>query len=241
MNFAIIAAGGRGTRVGGARAKQFLEVGGAPVVVHTLRRFDECATVSETVVVVPPGEVKAFLELAETYGLRKPVRVVAGGATRAESVWRGLSGVGDRAEVVAVHDAVRPLVTPDEIDRTVRAAALHGAALLAARAVDTIKEAGGADDEAEAGGPAVARTLERSRLWHAQTPQCFRLELLRRAYERALAEGAEATDCSALVERLGVRVRLVEGGARNIKITTPEDLALAEILLVRGAGGRGPE
>jgi len=228
VNVAIIAAGGRGARMGGGgRApKQFLEIAGTPVVVHTLRRFEACATIAEVVVVVPRSEVQAFLELAEKFGLRKPARVVAGGETRTESVWRGLKDLrSEDVGVVAVHDAVRPLVTPEEIDATVRAAEATGAAILAARAVDTIKESDG-------GEPArVARTLDRSRLWHAQTPQCFRYELLRRAYESARASGVEATDDSSLVERLGAPVQIVEGGARNIKITTPQDLALAEMLL----------
>ena len=229
MNVAIIAAGGRGARMGGGggRApKQFLEIAGTPVVVHTLRRFEECATVAEVFVVVPQGEVQAFLELAEKFSLRKLARVVAGGETRTESVWRGLRDL--RAEdvgVVAVHDAVRPLVTPEEIDATVRAAEATGAAVLAARAVDTVKESDGAE-------PArVARTLDRARLWHAQTPQCFRYELLRRAYESAKALGLEATDDSALVERLGATVSIVEGDARNIKITTAQDFALAEVIV----------
>jgi 2-C-methyl-D-erythritol 4-phosphate cytidylyltransferase len=117
---------------------------------------------------------------------------------------------------------VRPFVEPEEIDRVVREAEEHGAAILAAPAVETIKEAEGGR---------VLRTHERSRLWHAQTPQCFRLVLLRRAYESALAEGsADATDCSALVERLGVEVRIVAGGPHNIKVTTPRDFALAEVI-----------
>lgn len=143
-------------------------------------------------------------------------------------MWRGLQELrAEDVNVVAVHDAVRPLVTPEEIDATVRAAEATGAAILAARAVDTVKESEGE------GTARVARTLDRSRLWHAQTPQCFRHDLLRRAYESARAFGFEATDDSSLVERLGAPVRIVEGGARNIKITTPQDLALAEILISR--------
>ena len=237
MNVAIIAAGGRGARMGGGgRApKQFLEIAGTPVVVHTLRRFEACATVAEVIVVVPLGEGQAFLELAEKFSLKKLARVVAGGGTRTESVWRGLRAVSAADdEVVAVHDAVRPLVTPGEIDATVRAAEAAGAAILAARAVDTVKES-------DAGGERVARTLERARLWHAQTPQCFRHELLRRAYESAAAAGVAGTDDSALVERLGAPVRIVEGGAHNIKITTPQDLALAEKLMESGVRSQGSE
>jgi 2-C-methyl-D-erythritol 4-phosphate cytidylyltransferase len=223
MNVAIIAAAGQGTRAGGGRAKQFREISGTPIIIHTLRRFEQCSSIGEVVVVVPAGVQSELLALAAGHGLRKLARVVAGGATRAESVWRGLQSIrAATAGVVAVHDAVRPFVRPEEIDRAVAEAARSGAALLAAPVVDTIKEV-------EAGR--VARTPERGKLWRALTPQCFRYELLRRAYERALAEGLEATDDSALVERLGAEVSVVEGDARNVKITTAQDFALAELLI----------
>ena len=223
MHVAIIVAAGRGSRAGGGRAKQFREISGIPIIIHTLARFERCETVGEAVVVLPAGAREELLELAAAHGLRKVARAVDGGETRAESVWRGLLAVeAGGAGVVAVHDGVRPFVTPEEIDRTVREAGEHGAAVLAAPAVETIKEAEGGR---------VVRTLERARLWHAQTPQCFRYELLRRAYEQPGALGADVTDCSALVERLGETVRLVEGGPHNVKITTARDFALAEILL----------
>lgn len=228
MNVAIIAAGGRGARMGGERAKQFLELSGKPVIIHTLMRFEACSTLGEIVVVVPSSETKTFLEIAARFSLKKLARVVAGGETRAESVWRGLQSVrAATTKIVAVHDAARPLVTPEEIDRTVREAERSGAAILAAPVVDTIKEVEGGK---------VAQSLERSRLWRAQTPQCFRYEILRRAYEEALSSGSlDATDDSALVERIGREVAIVEGGERNLKITTPRDLVLAEILL-KGEG-----
>jgi 2-C-methyl-D-erythritol 4-phosphate cytidylyltransferase len=223
MNVAIIAAAGQGVRMGGRRAKQFLELAGTPILVHTLKRFEQCDDIQEVVLVLPAQETAGFLGLAGKYGLRKLARVVPGGATRAESVLRGLQSVrAATARVVAVHDGVRPFVTPEEIDRTVREARAVGAAILAAPVTDTIKETDGAR---------VLRTLERARLWRAQTPQCFRHELLRRAYELALASGLDATDDSALVERLGVAVSIVEGGEHNIKITTPQDFALAEALM----------
>ncbi|HEY0077342.1 MAG TPA: 2-C-methyl-D-erythritol 4-phosphate cytidylyltransferase [Pyrinomonadaceae bacterium] len=223
MNVAIIAAAGQGTRIGGKRAKQFQELGGIPVIIHTLRRFERSASIADVVVVLPSSETSSFLALASRYELRKLARVVAGGSSRTESIWRGLQAVrAATAEIVAVHDGVRPFVSPEEIDRTVRAAEETGAAILAAPATDTIKEV--ADGR-------ITRTLERSRVWHAQTPQCFRYDLLRRAYEKAIAANLEATDDSALVEQLGVAVSIVEGHARNIKITRPEDIALAEILL----------
>jgi 2-C-methyl-D-erythritol 4-phosphate cytidylyltransferase len=225
MNVAIIVAAGRGSRMGGGRAKQFREISGIPIIIHTLRRFEQCETVEETTVVLPEAEREEFLSLSERYGLRKLARAVAGGETRALSVWNGLESLGAAEDlgVVAVHDGVRPFVEPEEIDRVVREAEEHGAAILAAPAVETIKEAEGGR---------ILRTHERTRLWHAQTPQCFRLRLLRRAYEAALAEGrADATDDSALVERLGVEVRVVEGGPHNIKVTTPRDFELAEIIV----------
>ncbi|HEX7315593.1 MAG TPA: 2-C-methyl-D-erythritol 4-phosphate cytidylyltransferase [Pyrinomonadaceae bacterium] len=223
MNVAIIVAAGRGSRAGGARAKQFREISGIPIIIHTLARFELCETVSEAVVVLPADAREEFLTLTARHGLSKVSQAVAGGETRAESVWRGLQALlGEGVGVVAVHDGVRPFVTPAEIDRTVREAEEHGAAVLAAPAVETVKEV-------EDGR--VVRTLERARLWQAQTPQCFRFELLRRAYEQPGALGADVTDCSALVERLGEPVRVVEGGADNIKITNPRDFAIAEVLV----------
>lgn len=225
MNVAIIAAAGQGRRMGAVhgRAKQFLELAGEPVIIHTLRRFERCADIQEVIVVLPALDAAGFLAIAGKYGLGKLARVVAGGETRAESVWRGLQAVrAATAEVVAVHDGVRPFVSPEEISRTVRAAAESGAAILVAPAIDTIKEV--SDGR-------VARTLERARLRHALTPQCFRYSLLRRAYEQAKDLSAEITDDSALVEQTGATVSIVEGHPRNIKITRPEDIAIAEILL----------
>jgi 2-C-methyl-D-erythritol 4-phosphate cytidylyltransferase len=224
MNVAIIAAAGQGTRMGGRRAKQFLELNGTPIIIHTLRRFEQCAAIHEIFVVLPASDTASFLTLAAKYGLRKLTRVVTGGATRAESVWRGLQAIRPAtAEIVAVHDGVRPFVTPEEISLTIEAAKASGAAILTAAATDTIKEV----DNGE-----VRRTLARAQLRHALTPQCFRYSLLRRAYEEAgeLAT-SDVTDCSVLVERLGASVRIVEGDARNIKITRQADIALAETIL----------
>lgn len=224
MNIAIVVAAGKGTRLGGDRPKQFLEVGGIPIVIHTLRQFELCREIDEIVTVLPAEETDAFLSFAKLYGFKKPTRAVAGGATRAQSVARGLAVVGD-AEIVAVHDGVRPFVTPHEIDLVVNAARASGAAILVAPVPDTIKEI--KNDR-------VVRTLPRADLRRALTPQCFRLEILKQAYETlsdSEAAGSEVTDDSLLVERLGVEVSAVEGSSRNIKITREEDLALAEALL----------
>ena len=228
MNVAIIVAAGQGTRAaageGGATRKQFRELAGLPVVVHALRRFDEAGEIGETIAVVPESEVGNTLALARAHGIRKLARAVAGGASRTESVWRGLQTIDSSTEIVAVHDGVRPFVTAAEIDETVRAAAQTGAAVLVAPVTDTIK---GVE------GGRITGTPPRERLRRALTPQCFRLDVLRRAYEHAVSARLEATDDSALVERLGVEVRAVEGDPRNIKLTRPEDFALAEILIQR--------
>jgi 2-C-methyl-D-erythritol 4-phosphate cytidylyltransferase len=225
MNVAIIVAAGRGTRAGGGgEPKQFRALAGVPLIIHTLRRFEACAAVSEIVLVAPV--VEATLRVAAyRQELGKLARIVEGGATRTESVWRGLESLqAGEVEIVAVHDGARPFVTPEEIERTMRAAGESGAAVLCAPVVDTIK----VFEEGR-----VAQTLPRENLRRALTPQCFRYELLRRAHERARAGGVEATDDSALVEMLCAPavVALIDGDARNIKITRPEDFALAEILL----------
>ena len=227
MNVAIIVAAGRGTRAGGEVAKQFRALAGVPLIIHTLRRFEECAAIGEIVLVAPVGEANFHIS-ASPFKLSKLARVVAGGKTRAESVWRGLRTVNpESAWIVAVHDGVRPFVTPEEIERTIRAAEETGAAVLCAPVTDTIKVME---------GERIVQTLPRERLCRALTPQCFRYELLRRSLERARALGIESTDESALVELSGARVAIVEGDARNIKITRPEDFALAEILLEESRG-----
>ena len=223
MNVAIVVAAGKGTRLGSSRPKQFLEIGGVPVIIHTLRQFERSQEIKEIIAVLPAEESAGFLSLAKEFGVTKLSRVVAGGDTRARSVQKGLASV--RGGVVAVHDGVRPFVTPDEIDRVVRAAAASGAAILVAPVADTIKESEGGH---------IVRTLPRAVLRRALTPQCFRYDLLERAYQ-GLAEleanGVEVTDDSFLVERLRVDIVAVEGSARNIKITHEEDLALARAVL----------
>lgn len=228
MNVAIVVAAGKGTRLGGNRPKQFLELDGVPVIIHTLRQFERSPEINEVVIVLPApltGEsADTFLSFAREFGLKKPRQAVAGGATRAQSVQRGLAVIGE-AEVVAVHDGVRPLVTPEEIDHVVAAARVTGAAVLVAPVADTIKEIE---------GDRVVRTLRRAQLRRALTPQCFRFDILKRAYDQLTqveAEGFEVTDDCLLVERLGVEIVAVAGSARNIKITQEEDLALAEALL----------
>jgi 2-C-methyl-D-erythritol 4-phosphate cytidylyltransferase len=224
MNVAIVVAGGQGIRFGGNRPKQFLELIGLPIIIHTLRQFEQSRQIEQVVVVLAAEEIAQFQSLVEKFGLQKVSCVVAGGRQRSHSVRNGLAAI-ETAEVVAVHDAVRPLVRPEEIDCVVTAAAEGGAAILVAPVGDTIKRV---DDGR------VSATLPRQNLRRALTPQCFQFEILKRAYaqlDEVEAAGVEVTDDSLLVERLGITVTAVEGTARNIKITTAEDLALAEALL----------
>ena len=223
MNVAIIAGAGQGLRMASKRPKQFLELAGIPILFHTLKAFEQCDVIQEIIVVIPPQESAGFLSLANKFGLRKLATVVPGGTTRAESVLHGLQAVREAtAEIVAVHDGVRPFVTPDEITRTVDAASREGAAILVTAPVDTIKEVRDGS---------VVKTIKRDELRNALTPQCFQYKLLRRAYEETDVTDPELTDESSLVERLGVRIAIVEGSPRNIKITREEDLVLAEAIL----------
>ena len=220
MNTAIIAAAGRGNRMASDRPKQFLLLAGTPIIVHTLRRFEECESIQEIIVVLPAEESAGFLSMAGKFGLRKLAKVVPGGSTRADSVKRGLMAIrAATAEIVAVHDGVRPFVSIEEIDQTVAAARERGAAILVGSTVDTVKEI-----EADY----IVRTLDRKHLRRALTPQCFHYDILKRAFENIDVNDPSITDESFLVEKLGERVAIVEGSVANIKITTKQDLLLAE-------------
>jgi 2-C-methyl-D-erythritol 4-phosphate cytidylyltransferase len=223
MNSAIIAAAGLGSRMASDRPKQFLYLAGTPIIFHTLAPFEQCESIQEVIVVLPAEEAAAFLALAGKHGLRKLSRVVPGGTTRADSVKRGLMAVRPAtAGIIAVHDGVRPFVTVEEIESVVEAAESDGAAILVAPVTDTIKQVS---------GDAVVQTLERRELRRALTPQCFRYELLKKAYEQADVNDPTLTDESALVEKIGAPVTAIEGSGRNIKITTPQDLLIAETFL----------
>ncbi|MBL8167452.1 MAG: 2-C-methyl-D-erythritol 4-phosphate cytidylyltransferase [Acidobacteria bacterium] len=228
MNVAIIPAAGSGSRFGGQIPKQFLEVAGAPILWHTIKRFAGCADIGAIVVALSPERQPDFQARSAIAQLGKPVHFVEGGAERSDSIFNALHAAAKlNPEIVAVHDAVRPFVTPGQISAVLAKAAEIGAAILALPATDTIKEV-------ENG--LIQRTIDRRRIWRAQTPQAFRYELLRRANDEARAAGlpsALTTDDSLLVERLGVPVAVVEGSPHNLKITTPEDLLLAEQLFAQ--------
>lgn len=226
MTSAVIVAAGRGTRMGPGIDKLFLDVAGAPVIVHTWRRFDSVAAIDELVLVVRGGMQDAFAELAAQHGFRKPFRFVQGGAERQDSVWNGLVALDPRAEVVAIQDGARPCTDADLIARCLATARDRGAAVAAQRAVDTIKETDG--------GTRIARHLDRSRLWTVQTPQCFRVEVIRRALEAVRSAGKQVTDDTAACELIGQTVELVDSSAPNPKVTAPSDLPYIDLLLRQG-------
>ncbi len=207
--------------------KAFLSVLGEPILLRAVRPFEACADVHRLVVVVPE-ELRARAE--EMLGsLTKLEAVIAGGPERTHSVFRALQAIPRGvADILLIHDGVRPFVTPEEIARVIARAREKGAAILAVPLAETVKEVE---------GERIVSTLDRGRLYLAQTPQAFRATILREAYERAMREGIVATDDAALVERCGWPVVIVEGSVRNLKITWPEDLLVAEALL-RARGER---
>ena len=220
--WAIVTAAGRGVRMG--QKKQAMRLAGRSVLEWTLDVFEAAAAVEGVVVTVPAEDVAAWT--AQLAGVRKLRAVVAGGAERQDSVRLGLAAVPADVPWVAVHDGVRPCIDPELVARVAAEAAATGAAIAALPVSETLKR--GADGW-------VKETVDRDGLWSVQTPQVFRADLLREAHRRAAAEGMAGTDDAALVERLGVAVRLVPGLPGNLKITRPEDLPLAEALLRRGA------
>jgi len=211
-------------------AKQFLTIGGVPVLVHCLRTFVAVGAVSEILVAVRAAEMERVTELIARFGLEAGVRVVEGGENRQASVRNALAALDcDQDDLVLVHDAVRPLIDVGTIERTIDAIARHGAAIVGLPAVDTIKQV-----ERTADGAIVTSTIPRERVVHAQTPQGARCGLMKRAFAEAEADEFAGTDEASLLERAGIEVWVVAGSARNFKITQPGDLELAEFYLTHG-------
>ncbi|MDD4600910.1 Bifunctional enzyme IspD/IspF [bioreactor metagenome] len=228
MVTAIIAAAGQGKRMGRGINKVFIPLSHCPVLVHTVRKFSHCEIVDNLIIVTGPdevGEVKALLA-----GLKniKPWQVIAGGSERQYSICNALAAVDDQTEITIVHDGARPLVDVETIEKVVATARQYRAAGVAVPVKDTIKTV-----DAEG---FIIDTPPRDTLWAIQTPQAFNTSLLRQAYTSAAQEGYLGTDDASLVERLGVKVKIVSGSYNNLKITTPEDLLLAEAILQQGCG-----
>jgi 2-C-methyl-D-erythritol 4-phosphate cytidylyltransferase len=220
-----------GTRMGGETPKQFLELDGAPILLHTLRRLASCDPISEIIVATRADEVQRMEERFRQEKFPQPIRVVKGGATRQESVAAALEHVGDDVELVAVHDAVRPFVTREQVSRVVEEARKCGAAILGIPAMDTVKEVKRSSLPQDVA--LITGTIPRERVVLAQTPQVFHVKLLKEAFAKATADGVNASDEAGLVERLGHDVHVVHGTERNIKITKPSDMELARFLLER--------
>ena len=223
MISAIIVAAGKGTRMGANVDKLWLEVAGRPVVAHTWQKFNDAACVDEIILVVRDGMQPHFTELAQKFHLAKPFRLVVGGAERQDSVWNGLSAVSPKAEIVAIQDAARPCTSAELIAATIAAAHETGAAVAAQPVTDTLKET--------VDGKIISRTVDRSKLWSVQTPQTFRVAVIRRAISAAREKNLVLTDDTAACELIGQPVQLVKSVAPNPKVTVPADLPFIENLL----------
>ena len=220
---AIIVAGGQGARMQLSIPKQFVLMAGKPLLMHTLQVFDACDLAIRIVVVLPETEMATWAALCRKYAFAVPHEVAAGGENRSASVWQGVKQLGSQEGVVAVHDGVRPLVSPELIKRSFQQAEKHGSAVASVLLKDSIRKVHGADSK--------ACLREQYRL--IQTPQTFRVSLLRTAYETAT--GKVFSDDASLVEHSGHKIHLIEGEYRNLKVTTPEDLTVAAALFDQAA------
>lgn len=234
---AILPAAGLGTRMGrsaaetsGVSRKQFMLLEGSPILLHTLRKFLACPLVNEVVVALRQEDMSWFSELLRREAPSKPVRLVAGGNSRQQSVENALESLAPDTDLVAVHDAVRPFIDLATLEKVIQEAAQTGAAIVGIVPVDTVKQVR---------GNKIHTTLPRERLVLAQTPQVFRYSLIREAFARARQDGFTGTDESSLVERLEqVEVSVVPGSDRNIKITKPSDMELARLFLAEETARR---
>jgi len=222
---AIVPAAGAGVRMGGDRAKQYLHLEDRPILAVTLEALQECVMLDAIVLVVPAKDVNyCQKEIVLKFGIFKVENVVPGGKLRQDSVRMGLESLKGRYDLVLIHDGVRPMVEPDLVEAVIRTALKHRAAIAALPAKETVKSVNNHRQ--------VTGTYDRTKVWMVQTPQAFYYEDILKAHREALANGlTEATDDAFLVEKLGIPVRVVQGSEKNIKVTTPHDLALAQFLL----------
>ena len=220
---AVIVAGGSSTRMGDGISKQFLEIGGMPVVVRTLLAFEETPEIDEIIVVAKESELELYKEFKAKYKISKLKQAVIGGSSRQESVKNGFELISDKSKYVAIHDGARCLITKEEISRVCQAAYTYNAATAASRATDTIKTATSTEF--------IDKTVDRSTVWHAQTPQIFGADLYRAALAVATRDKLEVTDDCSLVEHIEHPIKLVECSSCNVKITTPEDVWRAKAII----------
>ncbi len=227
---AVIAAAGQGKRFGDGLPKQFLPLRGKPVLAYSVETFSKSDLIGEIIIVVPEDWARAVkTDIVDRLSIPKVTKIIPGGPERQDSVLNGFNSLSGTPDVVAVHDGARPLVSLELLEEVIRQASACGAALAALPSNDTIKKS----------SPEmyVDSTVPRESLWFAQTPQAFRYEVLKNALSKAADDRFTGTDESLLVERTGVRVKIVKGSPYNIKITTPEDLALGELILNMREGG----
>jgi len=220
---AIIPAAGLGRRMGNIK-KPYMELAGKPILAHTLEIFQRCKSVNNILVVTAKGdEEHCAVDVIESYSMDKVTDIVVGGNTRQESVFNALQKLPSNTDIVVIHDAVRPFFTEAMIIESIEQADKYGSAVVAVPVKDTIKEA---DKDG-----IVQKTLDRQKLWAIQTPQTFKYNLISQAYLKAKENGTQATDDASLIEQMGLKVKLIMGNYENIKITTPEDLIIAEAIL----------
>ena len=233
---AILPAAGLGTRMGAEMPKQFLQLDGVPVLIFTLRRLASCPAITEFVIATRAEEVDSMTTRIAKEHFGRPVRVVRGGDTRQDSVASALAEVSPGTDLILVHDAVRPLVTCDQIERVIAEALSCDAAILGVPAMDTVKEVKRASLPADVA--LITATIPRERVVLAQTPQVFRASLLLEAFAKARQDGVSASDEAGLIERMGRDVHVIAGSERNLKITRPGDMQLAEFYLREERAGR---
>src|SRR6202050_2098838 len=234
---AILPAAGLGTRMGADTPKQFLELNGEPLVIFTLRRLAECASITDFFLATRAEELSFLQDLVGKARLGRPARVVHGGDTRQQSVANALAQVAPDTEIVLVHDAVRPFVTAEQVERVIAEARERGASILGIPAIDTVKEVKRASLPEDVA--LITGTIPRERILLAQTPQAFRYALLRDAFAKAKQDDVIASDEASLVERQGQGVVVVLGSGRKIQITRPSDMELANFYLSQEKGARG--
>ena len=227
---AVITAAGQGKRFGEGIPKQFMPLQGKPVLLHSVETFSKSDLIGEIVIVVPENWVDSVkIDILEKFGVTKVKNVIPGGPERQDSVRNGFYSLSEKPDIVVVHDGVRPFITLELLEEVIREASDCGGALTALPSSDTIKKS--------SPDLFVENTVPRESLWFAQTPQAFRYEVLKNAFIRASEDGFTGTDEALLVERTGVKVKIVRGSPYNIKITTPEDFKLGELILKEGIGG----
>lgn len=223
FNSAVILAAGNGTRMNDDRAKQFIDIRGLPIVARSAMPFEQSPEIHEIVVVTRAADVEGCTKILRDHGITKLTKVIAGGSTRQESAKLGFDAVNPSCDFVAIHDAARCLITPENIEAVMETAYVSGAAACANMVVDTIKKTNGAD--------IITETIDRENTWLVQTPQVFMADMYRAAAYMALKDHVTATDDCMLCERLGFSVKLVDTGRFNLKVTYPEDVMMAEMIL----------